>query len=86
MFLAVDECYTVLRFLTGLVFRDSRRNCEATVNAMMRFGQLHETANQVFRTLQCKRAKREGRFVQTEAGVSLSGSGDMLKVPYETVD
>lgn len=49
MFLAVDECYTVLLFLTGLVFRDSKRNCEATVNAMMRFGRLHETANQVFK-------------------------------------
>jgi hypothetical protein len=35
-------------FFDWLVFRDSRRNCEATVNAMMRFGQLHETANQVF--------------------------------------
>jgi hypothetical protein len=86
MFLAGRRVLYRVAFFDWLGFRDSKRNCEATVNGMMRFGQLHETANQVFKTLQCKRAKREGRIVQTEAGVGLSGSGDILKVPYETVD
>ena len=62
MVLAVDEFYTVLRFLAGLAFRDSKRNCETTVNAMMRFGQLHETANQVF-----KRFIANMRNVKTES-------------------
>ena len=85
MVLVVDELSTVLRFLAGLILMDSKRNCEATVSAMMRFGELHETANQIFKRFS-KRAKREGRIVQTDAGVSLSGSGEVLKVPYETVD
>jgi glycosyltransferase involved in cell wall biosynthesis len=46
--LAADYLYTSLRFLVGCGLKDSRRNCEMTVNAMMTFGQLRETANQVF--------------------------------------
>jgi hypothetical protein len=59
MVLAVDGFETVLRFLTGFVFRDSKRNCEVTVNAMVRFGQLHDTANQVFKRLLAKNASTE---------------------------
>jgi glycosyltransferase involved in cell wall biosynthesis len=53
--LAADYLYTSLRFLVGSGLKDSRRNCEMTVNAMMRFGQLRETANQMF-----ERFKRNG--------------------------
>jgi hypothetical protein len=49
MVLVVDELYSALRFLAGFMITDSKRNCEATVSAMMRFGELHETANQVFK-------------------------------------
>jgi glycosyltransferase involved in cell wall biosynthesis len=49
MVLVADALYTALRFLTGLVLTDTRRNCELTVNAMIRFGQIHETANEVFK-------------------------------------
>ena len=52
---AADYLYTSLRFLVGCGLKDSRRNCEMTVNAMMRFGQLRETASQVF-----ERFKRNG--------------------------
>lgn len=48
---AADELYAVLRFAGGLFLRDPRRNCNATVNAMVRFGQLHETARQLWRRL-----------------------------------
>ena len=41
----------MLRLLAGSAITDTSRNCEATVNAMMRFGQIHETANQVFKRL-----------------------------------
>ncbi len=54
MLLVADELYTVLRFVAGFALTDTRRNCEATVSAMMRFGQLHETANQVFKRLLAK--------------------------------
>jgi glycosyltransferase involved in cell wall biosynthesis len=46
--LAADYLYTSLQFLVGCGLTDSRRNCEMTVNAMMRLGQLRETATQVF--------------------------------------
>jgi glycosyltransferase involved in cell wall biosynthesis len=46
--LSADYLYTSLRFLVGCGLKDSRRNCEMTVKAMIRFGQLRETANQVF--------------------------------------
>jgi glycosyltransferase involved in cell wall biosynthesis len=61
MVLVVDELYTVLRLLTGFVLTDTSRNCEATVNAMMRFGQIHETANQVFKRLLAKNGSTEHR-------------------------
>jgi GT2 family glycosyltransferase len=49
MVLALDEVYTTLRFLVGFAIKDTNRNCETTVDAMMRFGQIHETVNQVFK-------------------------------------
>ena len=59
MILLANEFYTVLRFLTGFALTDTSRNCDATVNAMMRFGQLHETANQVFKRFLAKRVPTE---------------------------
>ena len=47
--LAADELYAALRFLGGLFLSNSTRNCNATVNAMVRFGQLHESANQIMK-------------------------------------
>ena len=47
--LVVDEICAVLRFLSGFFLRDSRRNCDRTVSAMVMFGQIHETVNQVFK-------------------------------------
>ena len=55
MVLLADEFYTVLRFLVGFFLKDSRRNCEVTVSAMIRFGQLHETANRVLKHLNANR-------------------------------
>jgi glycosyltransferase involved in cell wall biosynthesis len=49
MVLVVDELYTVLRFLAGFALTDTSRNCETTVNAMMRFGKIHETVNQILK-------------------------------------
>jgi glycosyltransferase involved in cell wall biosynthesis len=54
--LVADEFYAMLRFLTGFLLRDSRRNCERTVSAMIMFGQIHETANQVLKCFLAKRA------------------------------
>jgi glycosyltransferase involved in cell wall biosynthesis len=47
--LVADELYATLGFLTGFLLRNSRRNCERTVSAMIMFGQLHETANQIMK-------------------------------------
>jgi glycosyltransferase involved in cell wall biosynthesis len=47
IFLVADACLNVLRFLTGFVLRDSKRNCERTVSAMITFGEIYETANQI---------------------------------------
>ena len=47
--LVAEEFYNVLLFFAGVVLRDSKRNCERTVSAMIMFGQLHETANQAFK-------------------------------------
>jgi GT2 family glycosyltransferase len=44
--LALDSCYTGLRYAYGLLIRDPKRNCVTTVGAMIRFGQLAETVNQ----------------------------------------
>jgi glycosyltransferase involved in cell wall biosynthesis len=51
MVLVAEEFYNVVRFLAGFVLRDSKRNCERTVSAMIMFGQLHETVNQAFKRL-----------------------------------
>ena len=51
MVLIVEEFYNLLRFLAGLFLTNSTRNCERTVSAMIIFGELHETANQVFKRL-----------------------------------
>jgi GT2 family glycosyltransferase len=59
MVLMVDELYTTLRFLAGFAITDSNRNCETTVDAMMRFGQIHETVNQVFKRFLAKRTSTE---------------------------
>ena len=47
--LVVDEICAVLRFLSGFFLMDSRRNCDRTVSAMIMFGQIHETVNQLFK-------------------------------------
>ncbi len=54
LILVADEVYAVLRFLAGFFVTDSRRNCDRTVSAMVMFGQLHETANQVFKRFLAK--------------------------------
>jgi glycosyltransferase involved in cell wall biosynthesis len=59
MILLADEFYAVLRFLTGFALTDTSRDCDTTVNAMIRFGQIHETANQVFKRLLAKRVRTE---------------------------
>jgi glycosyltransferase involved in cell wall biosynthesis len=59
MVLVLDEFYTALRFLTGFAITDTNRNCETTVNAMMRFGQIHETVNQVFKSFLAKKTSTE---------------------------
>jgi L-malate glycosyltransferase len=56
MLLIADWFYNVLRFLSGFVLSDSNRNCDRTVGAMIIFGQIHETANQVLKRLLAKRA------------------------------
>jgi glucosyl-dolichyl phosphate glucuronosyltransferase len=58
MVLAVDECYAALRFLGGLFLRNSMRNCNVTVNAMLRFGQLHETAYQLLKRFRPNQADK----------------------------
>jgi hypothetical protein len=52
--LVADEVCAMLRFLAGFFVTDSRRNCDRTVSAMIMFGQLHETANQVFKRFLAK--------------------------------
>ena len=59
MVLAVDEVYTTLRLLVGFAITDTNRNCETTVSAMMRFGEIHETVNQVFKRFLAKRTSTE---------------------------
>ena len=49
--LLVEEFYNLLRFLGGFFLTDLTRNCERTVSAMIMFGQLHETVNQLFKRL-----------------------------------
>jgi glycosyltransferase involved in cell wall biosynthesis len=46
--LVADYFYTTARFLIGTLFLDTKRNCEITCACMVRFGQLNETARQVF--------------------------------------
>jgi glycosyltransferase involved in cell wall biosynthesis len=47
--LVAEEFYNVLRLFAGIVLSDPVRNCERTVSALITFGQLHETANQVMK-------------------------------------
>jgi L-malate glycosyltransferase len=54
MLLVTDEFYNISRFLSGFALGDSQRNCERTVSAMITFGQIHETANQVFKRFLAK--------------------------------
>jgi GT2 family glycosyltransferase len=49
MVLVAKEFYNVLRLFAGIVLRDQTRNCERTVSAMIVFGEIHETANQVLK-------------------------------------
>ena len=42
-----DYMYTSLKFLRGTILADQQRNCELTVNSMMRFGNLRETRDQI---------------------------------------
>jgi GT2 family glycosyltransferase len=49
MVLVVEEFHNVLRFLAGFFLAKSTRNCDRVVSAMIMLGQLHETANQVFK-------------------------------------
>jgi glycosyltransferase involved in cell wall biosynthesis len=58
--LVVDEICAVLRFLSGFFLRDSRQNCDRTVSAMIMFGQIHETLNQVFKGSTLNRRKLSG--------------------------
>jgi Predicted glycosyltransferases len=55
MVLIAEEFHNVLRLFAGMVLRDPTRNCERAVRAMIRFGELHETANQVFKHFMPKR-------------------------------
>ena len=57
MILVADYFYATVRFFVGSLLRDSRRNCEVTVSAMIRFGQLNETANQVLKRLKVNRPR-----------------------------
>jgi hypothetical protein len=57
--LVLDEVYTTLCFLAGFAIKDTKRNCETTVAAMMRFGEIHETANQVFKRVLAKKTSTE---------------------------
>src|SRR5439155_6858572 len=57
MVLAADELYAALRLFAGLFLRDSTRNCNTTVNAMVRFGQLHETVNQIVKHFSANQRK-----------------------------
>ena len=58
--IVVDEIYDVLRFLSGFFLSDSRRDCDRTVSAMIMFGQIHETVNQVLRGSHLNRRKLSG--------------------------
>jgi glycosyltransferase involved in cell wall biosynthesis len=84
--LVADEFYAALRFLTGFFLRDSRRNCERTVSAMIMFGQLHETLNEVL-----KRFKPNGRNVDAEWSKRMPAQASsnperFAKLPYEKPD
>lgn len=70
------QLYTMLRFLAGLAFTDTSRNCETTVNAIMRFGNIHETVKADFELLECKPARCRGQIVQRHARVSASHPSD----------
>ncbi len=60
MVLVAEVFYNAVRFLTGFVLRDPKRNCDRTVSAMVIFGQLHETANKAFESLKSRwRGKAE---------------------------
>ena len=58
MVFIAEEFYNMVRFFTGIVLRDSTRNCERTVSAMILLGELHETANQVFKHFKPKRREK----------------------------
>jgi glycosyltransferase involved in cell wall biosynthesis len=57
--LVADELYAMVRLLGGFILIDSKRNCEATVSAMMRFGEIHETVNQVFKRVLAEKTSTE---------------------------
>ena len=53
--LVAEEFYNVLLLFAGIVLRDPTRNCEQTISALITFGQLHETANQVMKHFRANR-------------------------------
>lgn len=61
MVLVAEEFYNVLRLFAGIVLRDQTRNCERTVSAMIVFGELHETANQVLKNFRAKQRNHLSR-------------------------
>jgi glycosyltransferase involved in cell wall biosynthesis len=65
MVFIAEEFYTMVRFFTGIVLRDPTRNCERTVSAMIMLGELHETANQVFKHFKPKRREKAEWSQQT---------------------
>ena len=52
--LMADYLYASLRFLFGSMLRNPRRNCEITVDSMVRFGRLRETMIQVMKRTESK--------------------------------
>jgi len=85
MVLVAQASYNVLRFLSGFVLRDPKRNCERTVSAMIIFGQIHETANQVFEHFKPKRREKAEWSQQTTAQ-NYSTLERIARAPYEKVD
>jgi glycosyltransferase involved in cell wall biosynthesis len=83
--LVAQSCYNVLRFLTGFVLQDPKRNCARTVSAMVEFGQLHETANQVFRYFK-QRQREKAECSQQTPAQAYSTLERIAKHPYEKVD
>jgi len=85
MVLVAEEFYNVLRLFAGIILRDPTRNCERAVSAMITFGELHETANQVFKHFKPKRREKPEWSRQTPAQ-TYSTLESIERDPYEKVD